>query len=306
MKVNQHHALHTNKVLLLPYSAHHVPTYHAWMQDPSLQIATASEPLTLDEEYAMQRSWREDADKLTFIVCLPLTRPLPLMADMRQPAALVHVGVDDAPERMVGDVNLFLSQATDDDDDGEGSGVEGVIGEIELMIARKDLHRQGYGRAALLTFTGYIIFHWPTIYLEYKSSQPAAPWPTPPSNQEDSPAEKTPGPASGDRACAPPSSIPRDSRPSLRYLRVKIHQNNLPSIALFESIGYKRTRADKPNYFGEVELRWRDDGGFLRRLKDLPWMKGDGWDAGVLPFDGGGNGESVAAAAAAAAAVNGR
>ena len=26
-------ALATSHVLLVPYSAHHVPTYHAWMQD---------------------------------------------------------------------------------------------------------------------------------------------------------------------------------------------------------------------------------------------------------------------------------
>jgi hypothetical protein len=30
------------------------------MKDPFLQEATASEPLTLEEEYAMQASWRDD------------------------------------------------------------------------------------------------------------------------------------------------------------------------------------------------------------------------------------------------------
>lgn len=32
------------------------------MKSEELQGATASEPLTLEEEYAMQRNWREDVD----------------------------------------------------------------------------------------------------------------------------------------------------------------------------------------------------------------------------------------------------
>jgi len=38
------------------------------MKDPALQEATASEPLTLAEEYDMQRKWAEDEDKCTFIL----------------------------------------------------------------------------------------------------------------------------------------------------------------------------------------------------------------------------------------------
>lgn len=34
--------------------------YHKWMTNPELQQLTASEPLTLDEEYQMQKSWRID------------------------------------------------------------------------------------------------------------------------------------------------------------------------------------------------------------------------------------------------------
>lgn len=151
-------AISTPKLLLVPYSAHHVPTYHTWMQSSALQTATASEPLTLDQEYEMQRSWRTDADKLTFIICLP--RP-----SCEEKA--VEAELDDPPERMVGDVNLFLSPLDDGEEDG---GEEEVVGEIELMIALPSLQNQGYGRAALLTFMSYVLAHWEGIARELSAS----------------------------------------------------------------------------------------------------------------------------------------
>ncbi len=48
------------KLILVPYEEAHVELYHAWMQDPGLLEATGSEPLSLAQEYAMQRSWAED------------------------------------------------------------------------------------------------------------------------------------------------------------------------------------------------------------------------------------------------------
>lgn len=48
------------KVILVPYMKAHVPKYHQWMQDPALLQATASEPLTLEQEYDMQLSWTQD------------------------------------------------------------------------------------------------------------------------------------------------------------------------------------------------------------------------------------------------------
>lgn len=39
------------------------------MKSPELQQLTASEPLTLEQEYDMQRSWREDSDSEGSSVC---------------------------------------------------------------------------------------------------------------------------------------------------------------------------------------------------------------------------------------------
>ena len=48
--------------LFVPYLEEHVPIYHCWMKSDFLQEMTASEPLSLEEEYQMQKSWREDND----------------------------------------------------------------------------------------------------------------------------------------------------------------------------------------------------------------------------------------------------
>ena len=193
------------------------------MQDADLQAATASEPLSMAEEYDMQRSWRTDNDKLTFIVCHS--------RESENESQTVQGGQDDRSERMIGDINLFLFEPEDDDDEDHNSNVQhALVGEIELMIARKDLHRQGYGRAVLLSFTAYILDTWEHIAAEYSNGA----------------GDQTPRP--------------------LQYLRVKINQSNARSIALFQSIGFVQTAAGA-NYFGEVELRWQPSRSELETRK---------------------------------------
>lgn len=60
-----------DKVILVPYMKEHVPVYHVWMQDPAILQATASEPLTLDQEYEMQLSWVQDP--LSMYTCQPFS-----------------------------------------------------------------------------------------------------------------------------------------------------------------------------------------------------------------------------------------
>ncbi|XP_048653873.1 alpha/beta-tubulin-N-acetyltransferase 9 isoform X2 [Marmota marmota marmota] len=110
MRLNQNTLLLGKKVVLVPYTSEHVPRYHEWMKSEELQRLTASEPLTLEQEYAMQCSWREDADKCTFIVLDAekwQTQPVPTEESC-----------------MAGDVNLFLTDIEDP-----------TLGEIEVMIA---------------------------------------------------------------------------------------------------------------------------------------------------------------------------
>ncbi|KAI9875913.1 MAG: hypothetical protein M1830_007784 [Pleopsidium flavum] len=225
MLINKDVAVATNSILLVPYSQQHVLTYHEWMKDKvnlclvsqkrkaedsnqEIQQATASEPLSLEEEYDMQHSWRNDTDKLTFITCLPASSE----------RAQAITGKDDAPAKMLGDVNLFLTSAGNDEDGNKDSYT--LVGEIELMIATKENQGRGYGRATLLAFMEYLSAHQKDILDEYDQGRLGF----------------------------------LNVLSRLEYLRVKIAESNERSIRLFESMGFSRV-SDEANYFDEIELR---------------------------------------------------
>ncbi|XP_061763706.1 N-acetyltransferase 9 [Nerophis ophidion] len=120
MKINENTLLEGHKVVLVPYNAEHVPRYHEWMKSTELQQLTASEPLTLEQEYDMQRSWREDSDKCTFII---LDKRRWAESKMKE------------EQCMIGDVNIFLTDPLDPS-----------LAELEIMIAEPAYRGKGIGK----------------------------------------------------------------------------------------------------------------------------------------------------------------
>jgi hypothetical protein len=115
------------------------------MKDPSLLASTASEPLTLSEEYEMCSDWRTDPSKHTFIIYEGDTAP-----EEARGAGFVEGGRG----RMVGDVNLFLSLDEEVDDHGNVV-VSRLQGELEIMVAEKRARRKGMAEKAIRCMIGY-------------------------------------------------------------------------------------------------------------------------------------------------------
>jgi RimJ/RimL family protein N-acetyltransferase len=113
------------------------------MKDPALLEATDSEPLSFEEEVDMQQSWRDDAKKCTFIVhsgelC-------------KVDESVESVNVVENLKSMVGDVNLFLSEIDDDEEDDKSEAKREktrLQAEIDIMVAKHGYTRKGIGRAA--------------------------------------------------------------------------------------------------------------------------------------------------------------
>ncbi|KAI2615915.1 GNAT domain-containing protein [Hypoxylon sp. NC1633] len=278
MRFNENIAISTSKVLLVPYDAHHVPRYHEWMEDAAIREATASERLTLAEEYENQTSWREAGDKLTFIVCEALPPPRSdddhhhqhLDQPQRLGTAAVVAGEADGPARMVGDINLFLTPWEDDSEDdegelrtdrgGKGTGIEDTDtrgnenekrkryycgAEVDVMIADPRHRGKGLGRAAVATFLLFVRRNLDAVLREY--------------------AEAGAGAGAG--------------TPVLRGLVAKIHQSNAGSIALFRGLGFRQR--GEVNYFGEVHMVLEGFGEEEKEKDGSAWVaavKGDGFE----------------------------
>ncbi|XP_069701577.1 N-acetyltransferase 9-like protein [Periplaneta americana] len=129
MKKNKNTRIIGKNVILVPYKRQHVPKYHQWMESPELQLLTASEPLTVDEEYEMQKSWLTDEDKCTFIIL----------------EKSVFDETNDEIGAMIGDTNLFLYSSDD----------SLRMAEAEIMIAEFSARRKRRGWEAMLLMLRY-------------------------------------------------------------------------------------------------------------------------------------------------------
>lgn len=138
--------------------------------------------------------------------------------------------------------DVNLFIVTNEEENGEVS----LVGEFELMIASKEDQRKGHGRAAILIFLRYVLRHQQSLLGEYFRFP---------------------------RAQAQISQ--------LEYFRVKIKETNARSIALFESLGFKKTEPS-PNFFEEFELRsyglsldqveaWMEERG-ITDYKEVPYF----------------------------------
>ncbi|GAM25892.1 hypothetical protein SAMD00019534_090670, partial [Acytostelium subglobosum LB1] len=128
MKINSNVVIIGNKVVLVPYKECHVERYHKWMLSEEIRELTASDLLTLEEEYENQQSWYVDPKKCTFII-LDKSK---LSIDNESKQIISNL------DAMAGDVNLFYN-----DYEEEGTA------EVEVMIAEPSCRRGGLGREAI-------------------------------------------------------------------------------------------------------------------------------------------------------------
>ena len=157
MRVNENTRLIGRKIVLVPYKKYHVLKYHSWMKDPELLEKTASEPLTLDEEYEMQDKWWKDADKCTFII---LDKQLCEEWRVNNGHGSEKLIEDEDEACMVGDVNLFFNnnQFDNDDADGDSKGNR-VEAELEVMIAESSARGKGLGKEAVILMLNFGYHH---------------------------------------------------------------------------------------------------------------------------------------------------
>lgn len=144
MKINSSTSIIGDKIILVPYREYHVPKYHEWMSKQEIQDLTSSEPLSLEEEYEMCEKWKNDDDKLTFII---------LNRDCYENIDNTVASSEKEIKSMVGDVNLFVNE------NEIINNVNMKVGELEIMIAEKVNRGLGFGKEAIKLMIYYSLQH---------------------------------------------------------------------------------------------------------------------------------------------------
>ncbi|KJA17662.1 hypothetical protein HYPSUDRAFT_46140 [Hypholoma sublateritium FD-334 SS-4] len=201
------------------------------MLSEELRTLTASEPLSLQEEYEMQGKWQFDDDKLTFII---LSRNLDENVPVSLPEALGELLPTDerlACLPMIGDVNIFVYGVPPSNSENKPQEIQEdaeledeFYAEVEIMIAESAFRRKGLALEAL------------KLMLGYATAQPEA----------FSAGSALPHPHSFSKS---PLKIPPGS------LVTKITDTNTASIRLFEKLGFEITK--RVEVFHEVEMRFK-------------------------------------------------
>ncbi|TFK32295.1 GNAT domain-containing protein [Crucibulum laeve] len=235
MKANINTVLVGDKVILVPYRLEHVPKYHEWMLDEELRNLTASEPLSLKEEYEMQEKWQVDEDKLTFII---LAQDSPSEAKSSSSYSIIiprtePISPDDpriASLTMIGDVNIFLHGTLPSSETAEkitraGEEEDEFEAEVEIMIAEPAYRRGGRALEGL------------QLMLTYATGVPEA------------------FILAGDARLDSLRAIKSPWKISPNSLVTRISDINEPSIRLFEKLGFQITK--RVEVFSEIEMRWR-------------------------------------------------
>ncbi|KAJ1838929.1 hypothetical protein LPJ57_010988, partial [Coemansia sp. RSA 486] len=106
------------------------------MKSPFLQEMTGSEPLSIEEEYAMQKTWRTDNDKCTFII---------LSKEAQESAEACDI-YDNS--KMIGDVNFYLNDHYNPHE-----------AELEVMIAESECSGKGIATEVLKLMMHYAVNH---------------------------------------------------------------------------------------------------------------------------------------------------
>lgn len=161
MRKNYETILCGEKVVLVPYRPEHVEKYHQWMKCPFLLEMTGSEPLSYEEEVQMQKSWRHDDKKCTFILLSKELCSNFLTAGGKCDNSYIDDSfITKSLDAMIGDVNLFLSEDEEDVESDSGRHCEIMDfkhkqAELDIMVAEEPFRGKGIGKEAVCIMMMY-------------------------------------------------------------------------------------------------------------------------------------------------------